>query len=234
VLIVLLVLVCVVGFIVLFVVLGAQALGEKGEVERVGERVAAGDASGLAAWSPAILPWLSKDAIGNASASRAFAGPKTTRITVTVPACEGTAMLLALSAESTPRYAKGKIDVLAGGVRLQLVLHGGLWHVTVNGHPFGAIDPVGGHLHDAHRVAVGWYRSADGLITLRGAEVARVDADASVHPHRPAHLRPLLRMAAPSLDADGATWVLAIASLALCLSLFARARERGATNNSVP
>lgn len=209
------------GGVILFAVVGLVALGAKSEMDTLAGAIARGDLPGLTPFSDHVLPWLSKDLVGHSSYVRPMGGALTGSLAATVPSCEGPATLLALRTELTPRRGQGRIDLLAGGPRIELQLHEGLWFVSANGRPLGTIDPSSGRLDDSNRRTVGWHQRVGGSssVHLFGAHLATIDAGASLHEQRPAAPRPLLRLTTLLPNAEASMWLLAVLGLDLGLAL---------------
>jgi hypothetical protein len=213
------VLVCAV--VVLFVVIAMAVKVANQEVSALENAIAAGYVSELAEWNPSLFSWLSKDAIGSSYYFRPMGGARTSKVAATVPACQGPATLLAFSAERTARRGQGKINVLVSGLRVDLVLQGGLWLVAANGQPLGLVDPSSGRIEDATRTPIGAYlrSSAAAELNLRGVSIAVIDSGAKLHRKRAAILRPLFRQVAPALNDDAPLWLLALVGLELGAAL---------------
>jgi hypothetical protein len=211
------------GILVIFVaftvviVAAVKGLGGKKQMDALEQGIAAGAVPELAEWNPSLLEWLSKDVIGGAYYYRPMGGARTEKLACTIPAWQGPATLLALSAELTSRRGEGRIEILARGWQVSLVLHTGIWHVTVNGRPLGAIDPTSGRLDDPHRQPIGaCLRGPAGTqLQLRGADVAWIAGDPTLHAQRLEPRRPLLRLAAPLGDVEPVMWVLAAIGFSL-------------------
>ncbi len=123
----------------------------------------------------------------------------------------GTATLAAIRTELSPSQGQGRIEVLAGGVKVELALHQGQWLVTAQGRPLGSIEPASGRIDDPGRGLIGAYQRgpAESALQLRGVMLASIDRGATIDAH-PAQLRPLLRLPAPLQDGEASLWLLAV------------------------
>jgi hypothetical protein len=217
----LVVVVALVGMVILFVVVGLSALGKKSEMDVLAGSIARGELPGLAPFGDHLLPWISCDLVGTTSYVRPMGGALTGSLAATIPSCAGPSSLLALRAEITSRHGRGQIDVLAGGPRVGLALHQGMWFVTVDGAPLGAIEPSSGRIDDVQRVPIGQLQRASGhsQLHLRGALVATLARGAAIHDRPSTAPRPLLQMSAPPPPGDAAMWLLAVVGLELATAL---------------
>jgi hypothetical protein len=210
--------------VIVFAVVVVGALGSKSEMDALGGAITRGDVPGLAPFGAGVFPWMSKDLAGHASYQRPMGGALTGNLAATILACprpgEAPGALAALRAELTPREGRGHIDVLAGGVRVELRLHQGTWFVTGQGRPLGGIEPTSGRIQDPARGAVGWCERgpAGCRLHLGGVVVATIDGGATLDAH-PGTQRPLVHLAAAVAEGDPALWLLAVIGLELALAL---------------
>lgn len=200
-----------------FAFVGVAVSKAKGETEAIERMVAMGDASSLAPWDPTLLGWMSKDVIGSSFYYRPMGGARTSKVAMIVPAWQGPANIVAIRREAVSRGGHDKIDLLAGGLRLALGRYGHVWRIYADGYPFGSIDPHGGGLFDPNNAPAGHHRRVGGAVYLqvRGAEVAQIDTDATLHDARPASLRPLVRLASATPSREAAVWLLALCAVEL-------------------
>ncbi len=204
------------GVAVVFVVVVVKLAAAEDRGDTVRQTVAAGDTSGLAEWSPELLPWLSKDSVGSSSYFRPMGGSLTSKVALTLFSVQGAA-LVALSGEVTRRKGRGRIDLLVRGTRIVLQLDRGSWFVSANGSALGVIEPTSGRLDDAQGRPVGFCLHGGGgtRLQLRGVDIGWIAAGAAIHEDRVANPRPLLRLAAPLTETEPVLWLLAAIAFTL-------------------
>ncbi|MCA9596833.1 MAG: hypothetical protein KC776_26135 [Myxococcales bacterium] len=207
---------CAVAVAVAFIVIAAKFWAAESRGDDLRHAVSAGDACSLEAWSPEMLPWLSKDAVGSSSYYRPMGGALTSKLALTLFSAQGAA-LVAIIGEVTRRKGRGRIDVLVRGTSMVLQLEGARWIVFVNGGPLGAIEPTSGRLDDVRGMPVGFCRPSAGgaQVELRGVNVGWIEAGAELHEARVANPRPLLRLAAPVTEPEPVLWLLAAIAFTL-------------------
>lgn len=222
----------IIAVIVAFVFVLSSA---KGESDAITGQIAAGNVSDLADLHPAMLAQISTTLLGASHYFRPMGGKRTEKLAGRSPAPHTMGSLLAVSSEVTRSAHLGTVTVATRNARVDLMLHGPVWRVMMNGAPFGTYESAGGRLCDVSGVPVGWYQrdgSMPGRLGLRGADVALVDPTARLEEHRPAMLRPLFQLAAQP-DAEACVWLLAIVGLELGFYAMP-AVDRGMMGGGVP